>query len=111
MLITYFLLGLTCTGSISIWLSLLFLLSLEFSELECDPSTPTPLASPCPSKKIILKKSTPICRGGAAKFPNRSIMFEKYNFSYRSIFFSPISVHFEDFIVVFGNTDPDAHTA
>ena len=52
MLITYFLLGLTCTGSISIWLSLLFLLKdLEFRELECDPSPPTPLASPCPGIK------------------------------------------------------------
>ena len=50
-------------------------------------------------------------KGDTAKFRNKSIMFEKYNFGFRSIFFGPISVHFEYFILVYGSTDPDAHTA
>ena len=38
----------------------------------------------------IKKKIFTICRGGAAKFPNRSILLEKYNFGSRSTFFGPI---------------------
>ena len=38
-----------------------------------------------------------IFRGVAANFPKRSILFEKYNFGFRSIFFGPITVYFCNF--------------
>ena len=38
-----------------------------------------------------------VSRGGASKFPNKSIMLEKYNFGFKSIFFCPISVCFCNF--------------
>ena len=41
-------------------------------------------------------------RGGAAKFPNRSILLKKYNFGFRSTFFGPISVYFCNFHRCFG---------
>ena len=43
-----------------------------------------------------------VFRGDAAKFQKSSILFEKYNFGFRSIFFGPISVHLCNFHRCFG---------
>ena len=51
------------------------------------------------------KWKTELCRGVAAKFPNKSILFEKYVFGFKSIYFGPISVHLCHFHRCFGNTD------
>ena len=51
-----------------------------------------------------------ICRGVAAKFQKSSILFEKYNFGFGSIFFGPISVQLSNFHRCFYNTDASAET-
>ena len=61
-------------------------------------------------RNIPLKIAECIVRAVAAEFQKRSILFEKYNFGFRSIFFGPISVQLSNFHCCFCNTDASAET-